>query len=247
MVIGGRALVYEPVRVRKEWADVIAFNRWSYLGSALAISLTAGSLPAGAAEAAPVFLESSTLYSAAADDRTAAQEVQAVSDFWREGPGSGFRRGTRQFGFAVGGGPGLRTLGSRQHHDLVLGSLHYGRTLGRNWAWQAELFGGAQVRPEDELLVGGTYLIRYHFPTHSRWLPFANLGAGLTYTSIREPDLSTGFEFNLVGGIGTHYFYARDTAVTLEARWLHLSNGGLDSPNRGTNTVMLFGGLSWFY
>ena len=81
----------------------------------------------------------------------------------------------------------------------------------------------------------------------SRWLPFANLGAGLTHTSIREPDLSTGFEFNLVGGFGTHYFYAKETAITVEARWFHLSNGGLDSPNRGTNTVMLLAGLSWFY
>ncbi|MGV3720423.1 MAG: acyloxyacyl hydrolase [Actinomycetota bacterium] len=160
-------------------------------------------------------------------------EARAISHVWREGVGSGFRRGARQLGFAVGGGPGLRTLGSREHHDLVMGSLHYGQTLGRNWAWQGELFGGAQVRSEDELLLGGTYLMRYHLPTRSRWLTFANLGAGVTYTSVREPDLSTGFEFNLVGGFGTHYFYTKDTAVTVEARWFHLSNAGLDSPNRG--------------
>ncbi|MFN3648295.1 MAG: acyloxyacyl hydrolase [Armatimonadota bacterium] len=171
----------------------------------------------------------------------------AVDGVWDRGLRDPFRPGGRQWGFAAAGGLGLKTLGSRQQHDLILGTVHYGRHLSPRWSWLVEAFGGVQVSPEDEFLAGGVFLIRYHFTPGRRWVPFATVGAGLTYTSIRRPDLGTGFEFNLQGGLGMHYFFEPDQAFTLEGRWLHLSNAGIDSPNRGANTVILLGGVTWFF
>lgn len=183
----------------------------------------------------------------AATPESESPHPESHGGVWMRDLGSGFRRGTREWGVGIGGGFGTRTLGSRHKHDLVIGTVRYGRSLGGNWSVLYELFGGVQVSPSNELLVGVTPFLRYHFPTGGRWLPFASAGVGLTYTTIREPDLGTAFEFNLQGGVGTHYFFQDDAAVTLEYRWLHLSNGGIDSPNRGTNTQMLMAGVSWFF
>jgi lipid A 3-O-deacylase len=93
----------------------------------------------------------------------------------------------------------------------------------------------------------GGIAARYHFATGSRWVPFVSAGVGVAYTNIAGRDLSNGFQFNLQAGAGTHYFLQEGLALTLESRWSHLSNAGLNRPNTGLNSQMVFAGLSRFY
>jgi lipid A 3-O-deacylase len=171
--------------------------------------------------------------------------------------GNRFRSGTMQVGFGLGAGIGTKVFGSRHAHDLALLSAHFGRIftaeVGKghwyrgNWEWLGELWGGWQLRPNQRQLFGLTSLIRYNFVTGSCWVPFVNLGAGFSYSDIRGRDLSTEFNFNLQLGAGAHYFLRKNTALTLQYRWFHLSNAGIKLPNNGTNTQMFFAGLSWFF
>jgi hypothetical protein len=155
---------------------------------------------------------------------------------------------------AVGG---AAILGTSQHHDLVLGSLSYGHMLSRlrgddhwyrgNWELRAELFGGNQVSPRNEWIVGLTPHLRYNFATRTRLVPFADGGAGVTLTGIRRPDLGGLFEFNLQPGGGLHWFLRSDLALTAEVHFLHLSSAGISSPNLGVNGVLGTVGLSRFF
>jgi opacity protein-like surface antigen len=175
---------------------------------------------------------------------------------WKEGIGSGFREDTFDGGFSLGCGFGTRVVGSPQAHDLFLGSGSFGWVFSDfcapdkwwrgNWEWLNELFSGVQVSGVNRYVVGWTTGLRYSFATGTRSVPFIDGGVGLSGTDIGRPDLGQPFEFNVQVGIGTHYFFRENVALTLQYRWLHFSDGGISDVNRGVNTQMLEGGLTWF-
>lgn len=160
-------------------------------------------------------------------------------------------------GFTLGTGLGDSILGSRQSHDLAIGAVHAGKM-----AWSedstscpflhrlevaGEAWGGAQYNPEPGYVAGLTPFFRYHARPGARWDPFFDAGAGVTLTDIGEPDLSTKFEFNLQAGAGIHWRVAEQMALTVQARYIHLSNAGIDFPNGGVNSFVFSGGLTWFF
>jgi hypothetical protein len=160
-------------------------------------------------------------------------------------------------GFTLGAGFGVKAMGSAQAHGLTDASIHVGKLLASDsptqWALlrrlelAGELWTGAQYHPDTAYLVGFTPVARYHFLPGSRLAPFVDAGAGVTGTDIRHPDLSTTFEFNLQTGGGVQWFWRENAALTLQARYVHLSNAGIDSPNNGVNTFLFSSGLTWFF
>jgi lipid A 3-O-deacylase len=179
---------------------------------------------------------------------------------WEGEVGHGFRKGAQETGFALGAGFGIRRSsigGSRVSHDLALASAHYGLVLsevvgrdhwyGGNWEFLAEGFGGAQFSPRTAYLVGGAAFLRYDFSTGTRWVPFMDLGGGCLLTDIKQPDLSTVFQFNEQGGPGVQYFWKANSAITFQYRYMHISNAGIKHPNQGANTSMFYAGMSWFF
>jgi hypothetical protein len=195
---------------------------------------------------------------------TGAAPPQSKFDFdsgrcgiWCSEVGDGFRKQVTEAGFNVGYGLGLRVFSGSQRHDLVLGDLHVGTMLtgvvAKDHFWRGnfellgQVFGGEEVKPRNAYLVGVAPVLRYNFVTGTPLVPFIDGGAGATLTDIRGPDLSTDFEFNVQAGCGMHWFFTPNMAATLDGRWLHLSNAGIDSPNLGVNTVVVFLGMNWFF
>jgi hypothetical protein len=152
---------------------------------------------------------------------------------------------------------GVQAFGGKQVHDLALLSLSYGHMLGNvvgkehwyggNWEARLELFGGGQFSPKSDELVGLTPHLRYNFATGIRWVPFADLGAGVTASGIGPPDQSGTFEFNLQANVGTHWFVRDNLALTVEVGYLHMSCAGIHDPNLGVNTIKGMAGLTWFF
>ncbi len=169
----------------------------------------------------------------------------------------GLLAGAHDLSVGAAAGRGIDMFGSRQAHDLAWGSIGYGRLIWQPLAqghwyrgqfeFRGEFFGGGQFSPSCEWLVGLTPHLRYNFMTGRRWVPFIDAGAGFTITSINRPDLSTTFEFNLQVGPGLHYFLKDNLALTVEARYLHMSNAGIHHPNLGVNTIMGQFGVTWFF
>jgi hypothetical protein len=44
-----------------------------------------------------------------------------------------------------------------------------------------------------------------------------------------------------------HWFWRDDVALTLEARYMHMSCAGISHPNLGLNSVIGMVGLTWFF
>lgn len=176
---------------------------------------------------------------------------------WESGVGEGFRSTTQSISLSAGATYGIAMFGGREAHDLALVSLSYGHMLGHtlgdghwyhgNVEFRIELFSGAQFSPSTEWFVGLTPHLRYDFATGTRWIPFFDLGAGVTATSIGAPDLSGTFEFNLQAGTGIQWFLKDNVALTLEARYVHWSCAGINHPNLGLNGVSGMLGLSFFF
>jgi len=176
---------------------------------------------------------------------------------WENDVGEGFKSAVQSISFSTGAGYGLKIFGGRQNHDLALASLSYGYMLGSvegeghwyrgNWEFRGELFGGEQFSPRNDWLVGLTPHLRYNFATGTRWIPYVDGGAGVTATSIGPPDLSHTFEFNLQAAAGVQWFLKDNLALTIEARYLHLSCASMYSPNLGLNNLNGMLGISWFF
>jgi len=179
------------------------------------------------------------------------------STLWEAGVGEGFDKGAEEIGGSVGGGLGMRILGSGHAHDWGLGVAQYGIMLSGvvatdhwyrgNVEFVAQLFGGEQFHPDTAYIVGMTPMLRYNFALGHRVVPFIDAGAGVTFTDIRDGDLSTTTEFNLQLGAGARFFMCDNLALTLQYRFIHLSNAGAASPNLGVNTGSLLLGLAWFF
>jgi len=186
-----------------------------------------------------------------------SERVEQKSTIWQSGIGEGFLPTAQDFSIEAGFAPGIATFGSRQSHDLALLSLAYGHMLGGvkgeghwyrgNFEGRLELYGGGQYSPEADWVIGLTPHLRYNFATGTRWIPFFDAGAGVTATGIGRPDLSGTFEFNLQAAVGVRWFLRENLALTSEARFIHMSCGGIHSPNLGANNVALMFGVTWFF
>ena len=179
------------------------------------------------------------------------------TNIWEDGVGQGFKSGVPSLSISLGAGAGVKIFGGSERHDLALTSLTYGWMLGTvwgedqwyrgNWEFRAEVFTGAQFSPTTESLVGLTPHLRYNVATGTRWIPFIDIGAGVSATSIGAPDLSGTFEFNLQTAAGVHWFIRDHLALDIQARYLHLSCAGLHTPNLGVNNVGGLVGITCFF
>jgi lipid A 3-O-deacylase len=179
------------------------------------------------------------------------------SGIWEKGVGEGFRPSTQSLGLAAGATRGVEVLGGEQSHDLALASLSYGHMIGKvrgeghwyrgNGEFRLELFGGAEFAPSNGWLIGLTPHLRYHFATGTRWIPFLDVGAGVTAARIGPPDLSGTFEFNLQAGGGVQWFLTDNVALSFETRYLHVSCAGIHKPNLGLNTLAGLLGITFYF
>lgn len=187
-----------------------------------------------------------------------AISLKTDDNFWRNGEiGNGFRKGTQEVGLSGGYAMGGKFFGTSATHNFVLGDLHAGWVLSDvvmdntflrgNWEFLTHFFGGKQINKRNANLVALNPAICYDFATGTRLVPFIEGAAGVMYTDIRKPDLGSDFQFNEFAGVGTHYFLTEHFSMSVEFRYMHISNAGISSPNRGVNTIPILVGLNYFW
>ena len=136
-----------------------------------------------------------------------AAEVELQTGFsaiWKNNIGSGFRKGARDLGFALGPGLGLEIFGSDESHDLALAFGHYGWILSDllaegklyqgNFEVRGNLFAGGQFDPHGRYVVGGEDVS----------MTMEVRGFHLSNASIEHPNHGTSTVMFL---IGTSWFF----------------------------------------
>jgi len=90
-------------------------------------------------------------------------------------------------------------------------------------------------------------LLKYNFRTDTRFTPFAEMGAGVSYATLRVPRAGSHFNFILEAGVGLQYALSDRYVLSFEWLYNHLSNADIYPSNPGINNSLFLLGFSAFY
>lgn len=88
--------------------------------------------------------------------------------------------------------------------------------------------------------------LKWNFQRHGRISPYVELTGGVLFTDHDVPTGTNTVNFMDQAALGMHILGAKHN-VSLELRYLHISNAGLATPNPGVNTVQVRLGLGKFF
>jgi lipid A 3-O-deacylase len=89
-------------------------------------------------------------------------------------------------------------------------------------------------------------VLKWNFATRGRVVPYLELSGGVLYSNHDVPDRSNNLNFTPSAAFGTHILRGQYN-WSVEIRYLHISNAGLDSHNSGLNTVQVGLGIGRFF
>jgi len=102
--------------------------------------------------------------------------------------------------------------------------------------------------PGNNAEIGNNFLLKIGFvPEAWKFQPYFKGGVGLVYITQHTIEQGSQFNFNEYLGLGMHYFFKKNLALTVEYRYRHLSNAGIDKPNSGINTNYGICGVSYLF
>jgi hypothetical protein len=163
------------------------------------------------------------------------------------------QKGVWDIGMFTGGGTQIHG-GTTDDTQLWLTGVRFGKVLTGSeghgsFEYAVEAI-PAFVVFQDEIVYGvdiTPLLLKWNFSSHSRIIPYFEIGAGLLYTSDNVPERTSVINFTPQTGFGVHVFTHEKQAISFTFKYMHISNGGLESPNPGINSLQFLIGYNWFH
>jgi hypothetical protein len=103
------------------------------------------------------------------------------------------------------------------------------------------------TEPQSAFWAGLGLVLRYHFLSFGRFVPYAELAAAAGGTDLRVKEIDSDFAFVVWGGIGASFFVTDSTAIYAGYRLEHVSNGNTSEPNRGFESHVGVFGMSYYF
>lgn len=99
------------------------------------------------------------------------------------------------------------------------------------------------LQPNQNVEAGNSFALKVGvLPETYEFQPYLKAGIGGIYTTQHIPEQATQLNFCEYLGLGFHYFFEKDTALTFEIRYRHISNADIKKPNKGiSGYISLFG------
>jgi lipid A 3-O-deacylase len=88
--------------------------------------------------------------------------------------------------------------------------------------------------------------LKWNFERHGRISPYLELTGGVLFSTHDIPPGTNTVNFMDQAALGMHILGAKHN-VSLELRYMHVSNAGLATPNPGVNTVQVRVGIGRFF
>jgi opacity protein-like surface antigen len=95
-------------------------------------------------------------------------------------------------------------------------------------------------------MVGGYVLGHWRFTSLDKVVPYLLAGGGPLFVDLGLPTMGTKLCFSYQGGTGLQYPIDKNTALSLEYRYHHISNAGTASPNEPINSNKILMGISFY-
>ena len=87
--------------------------------------------------------------------------------------------------------------------------------------------------------------LKWDFATRGSVVPYLEIDGGTLFTNHTVPTGTNAVNFTSSGVLGVHFLGARRN-WSIEARYMHISNAGLATPNPGINTFQIRLGIGKF-
>lgn len=179
---------------------------------------------------------------------------------WEGEVGGPLRAGAKEMGLQLGYAPSIRIGGTQNNYTFAFANPRFGYVF-------TDLIGedvcGGFLKGNGEVVFEGLFGMglkgahgateglalnyKHNFITGTRFVPFVELGLGLSMNQWHIHECQSDFEFITQIGAGCQYFFVDDWALIVQGRWHHMSNAGMTSPNPGLNDIMLTGGITHFF
>lgn len=155
-------------------------------------------------------------------------------------------KGRWEFGFWSGGGTGLN--GSTRDTQMLITGFRVAKALTPRIQYAFEVIPVFVIFQKDTVYGADItpFLLKWNFKgTSKKMFPYLLGGAGTLLSVSDVPEGTSHFNFTPQGGIGLHLSTQEKRAIAFELRFVHISNGGFQSPNPGINSLQLHVGYSW--
>ncbi|MFQ5671917.1 MAG: acyloxyacyl hydrolase [Nitrospinales bacterium] len=171
-----------------------------------------------------------------------------------------FHKGHVGYGLDVGFGFGFNLPTSEDRVDSQYGffapNLEYDLTgnIAKGSFYQGNLNFVAEAtvlafqHPDTSVLAGFSPMLKYKFVKPTRkWAPTFLAGIGFAYTDFDRDvrEITGDFQFLLHAGVGIEFYDTPVGDFSVDYRLLHVSNGGIESPNIGLNTGVISVGFEF--
>lgn len=112
--------------------------------------------------------------------------------------------------------------------------------------FQLEPFFSIANKPDPNIEVGNTFILKLGIlPETFKFQPYIKVGPGFLYMTQHTREQATQFNFFEQGGVGFHYFFNKNLALTADWRLRHVSNAAIKQPNKGINGRFYLLGLTY--
>jgi len=104
------------------------------------------------------------------------------------------------------------------------------------------------VFPSRTSYAGGfdPFILKWNFTSGRKVAPYLELGGGVLLSLDNLPPGTSNVNFTPQASFGVQIFTREKRAVSLAAKYVHISNAGLATPNPGINTIQFSIGYHWF-
>lgn len=158
-----------------------------------------------------------------------------------------FEPGQRDFSLVAGYGVNYRfpsPVKTRIRFDQA--SLRWGRFISPTTDRAFELGLGSQVGRKENVIVSALANQRHYFVVAKNTALGYDLAFGAVHFEDSMPGMGTRLNFTEQVGLVVQQKVGADSALTLQYRFSHTSNGGIKKPNVGMNASVVSLGFTWF-
>ena len=102
--------------------------------------------------------------------------------------------------------------------------------------------------PRQTAYAGGLdpVILKWNFTGGRKVAPYLEFGGGVLFSLDDVPPGASNVNFMPQASFGVQIFTRERRAITVAARYVHISNAGLATPNPGINTLQFAIGYQWF-
>ena len=103
------------------------------------------------------------------------------------------------------------------------------------------------LEPKSGFYAGLGIFGRYHFLSLGRFVPYFEVMGSMGGQDLKVREIDSDFAFLLYGGVGASVFVTDRAALYAGYRYVHVSNGNTDKPNRGFESHVGVVGVSYYF